>query len=207
MLGEEFVGLYMERVGFLVPDDLIDPDNMATGLAAVERAPEVDEEHGVAGDRRHVDGTAEGDREAGLEVKAIEGVDDLKIVAVGGTHRAVGERQVDPQPGIVAGVSYREQVAGEGASCWSLQIEEGLDARGEHARRRQQEDKKRKEEHPATTKSLSECLPQKCRGRRRNRLRRCIRTPSLLGTLCAVHLVPDAINPHLVAQPPRLSQG
>jgi hypothetical protein len=138
MLGEEFVGLHVERVGFGVPHDLIDPNHLATGIALGERAPQADEEHCLASCRCHIDRSAEGDRQTGLLVKAIEGVDDVKIVAVGGTRLTVGERQIDPQPSIVAGVSHREQVAGEGSSGGGLQIEEGLDTCGEHVRRRQQ---------------------------------------------------------------------
>jgi hypothetical protein len=61
-------------------------------VAVGARAPEVNEEHGLAGDCGHIDESTEREREPGLQIKAIEGVEDVQIVTVRGVGVTVGER-------------------------------------------------------------------------------------------------------------------
>src|SRR2546426_482722 len=87
VLVEELVGLGVQRVGRRVPDDLVDADDVAA-TATVDVA-QADEEHGAAAHARDVDRPGEWDREARLEVEAVERVDDVEIGAIRHAHRTV----------------------------------------------------------------------------------------------------------------------
>ena len=76
MLVEQLVGLDVQRVRRGIPDDLVDPGDGAVGKPHEEDA-------GARGGGR-VDLARERDRDAWLGVEAVEVVQDVDVLAVGG---------------------------------------------------------------------------------------------------------------------------
>src|SRR6516165_3964606 len=83
----------------------------------------------LAVDRAHVDGAVKGDGQARLEVEAVQGVQQLRVLVVGEVRRGVGQGQVHPPPGVLRGVRDREAVAGERAGCRRGKVKYGVDGR------------------------------------------------------------------------------
>ena len=82
VLVEEFVRLYVKRVGGRVPDYLIDADDLVAGVVVSKRTPQVDQEDSLALHCCDIDGTTEGDGQPGLQIEAVERVNDVQVLAV-----------------------------------------------------------------------------------------------------------------------------
>ena len=81
----------MQRVGGWIPNHLVDADPLNEApFVAVRRivtgaGKELEEEHRVAGDRLNVDWTIERNRDSRLDIEAVEHVDHVEVLAIGGT--------------------------------------------------------------------------------------------------------------------------
>src|SRR5262249_21258333 len=129
VLLEEFVRLDVQRGGGNVPDHLIDADDLAAPVPGRSRVAEFDQENGGAADRRHVDGAAERDGQARLQVEAVERVDDGHVRIVRRPGGAVGQGKIDPAAGELGRVGHGESVTREGAALRRVQVERGDGAR------------------------------------------------------------------------------
>ena len=87
------------------------------------RVAEPDQEDGAAVDRRHVDRAAERDRQARLQVKAVQRVDDADIRIVRWPAGRVGQREIDSPVGQLARIGHGEPVARERAAVGRVQVE------------------------------------------------------------------------------------
>ena len=72
VLGEQLVGLDVQRVREGVPHGLIDADDPARSLTLVERASKIDEKNGVALDRPDINRPIEWNRELRLQAEAVQ---------------------------------------------------------------------------------------------------------------------------------------
>jgi hypothetical protein len=123
VLVEQFVRLDVQRVGGNIPDRLIDADDLAAALFRRRRVRQPDQEDGVAVDRVHVDGAAEGDGQARLQVETVQRVDDADVVVVRQPRDTVWQREIDPAAGQLARIRNRESVAWERTALRIAQIE------------------------------------------------------------------------------------
>ena len=60
VLVEDLVGLGVKRVPLGIPDDLVDADDLPTGLTVMDGASKADQEDRVAGDGGDIDRAIEG---------------------------------------------------------------------------------------------------------------------------------------------------
>src|SRR4029077_20994319 len=116
-------GLDVQRVRGDIPDRLIDADDLSAALFRRRRVPQLDQEDGVAVDRAHVDGAAEGHGQARLQVETVQRVDDADVVVVRWPRDTVRRREIDPPAGQLARIGNRESVAWERAGLRIAQIE------------------------------------------------------------------------------------
>jgi hypothetical protein len=130
VLVEELVWLDMQCIGESIPYHLIDADDLSAAVATAERATKADEKDRVAGDGLNIDNAVKWNRQLRLKIEAIESVYDVQVLAVWGTHRTVWLWQVDPESSVVTRIRNSESVAGERIAWWTIQIKEGVNARG-----------------------------------------------------------------------------
>ena len=128
VLVEELVGLGVERVGGRIPHDLIDSDGVSAVAVVVAQAHE---EHRAAAHGGHVDGSGKRNRQAWLQVEAVERIDDVDVRAVRHADGAVGLGQAYAQPGLLLVVVDREAVARERCARGRGQVEQCLDCERE----------------------------------------------------------------------------
>src|SRR5262249_44010259 len=126
VLVEQLVGLSVQRVGRGVPNHLIDADNPAA--AATVEVAQADEEHGAAAHAGDVDRPRERDREAWLQIEAIELVEQIDVLTVGGVNSTVRLRKVDSKSGVLARIGNGKAIRGEGSSGRVGKIEQWSDA-------------------------------------------------------------------------------
>src|SRR5262249_29436632 len=127
-LVEEFIRLDMQRVRVRVPHDLIDANDLPARIAIRQRAAKTEQKDRFTGHGIEVDGPSERNREAWLEVEAIQGVNNIDTPTSGHLHCAVGFGKIDPQSGILALVGNSKKVTGKRPILRVAQIEQHLDA-------------------------------------------------------------------------------
>ena len=126
VLLEQLVGFGVHSVRLRIPHDLVDADFVAE-RAAAERAAEADQEHAVAVDARDVDRTAEGDRQARLDVESVQRIQHVDVLAANDVERAIGLGEVHAPPGVLRAIGHREAIAWKDG--------QHFDARGESGER------------------------------------------------------------------------
>src|SRR5260370_24241748 len=109
-----------------VPDNLINADSVQMGIIRVRKIVYLDKEHRVAVDRAHVNRSIKGYGEARLQIESIELVQQLRINAVRGPGRTVGQRQLDTQVSILSRVAHRKTIAGKRRLRELFQVEQGM---------------------------------------------------------------------------------
>jgi hypothetical protein len=124
VLIEESIDLEVERMSRDIRDDLVDTDALAATAMTPTGAPETHHENRVARDRAQVDLATERHRDARVQPPAVERVDNVEVVAVGGLQGAVGIRMCETPAGVVAGVLDGEDVGGKGPALRSAEIEQ-----------------------------------------------------------------------------------
>src|SRR5947208_4020255 len=101
----------MNRVGFWVPDDLVDADKLPARPRTRERVAETDEKDRAAGNGRRVNAPVERNGKARLEVVSVQGVEDGDVLIVRRKRDRVRVRQIYAASGVSARVRHCKPVA------------------------------------------------------------------------------------------------
>ncbi len=124
VLIQELVRFDVQRIAGRIPHDLIDTDHMVAVLLVIHRVAEIDQEDILAGDRVDIDRSVERHRQPGLQVEAIQRVENLGVLVVRAVGDGVGQGQVDVQAGVLGVVRHGKPVAGERCFSANIQMEE-----------------------------------------------------------------------------------
>ena len=124
VLVEDLVDLDVQRVGRGIPDDLVDPDHLAAGLATGQRARPADDEYVAIRHAGRIDRSVERDRDPSGQTEPVERVEGLDVLTVRWTGGAVGIGEVDAPAGGLSGVDDREDVARKRARGPIRELEE-----------------------------------------------------------------------------------
>ena len=79
----------MKRVCQRVPNDSIDANNPAAGIAIWQCAAKANQEDRLAGDGCEIDRGLERDRQPRQKIEAVKSIDDVQILAVGRASEAI----------------------------------------------------------------------------------------------------------------------
>ena len=113
----------MEGQGVRIPDEAVHARELGRSRS------ETDEEHAARADARHVDRAREAERNAGVEVEAVQLGDETQVVADRASRTAGRERIRQPASGPLGVVGNGEPVGGERARRRGVEIEPRLDRR------------------------------------------------------------------------------
>ena len=135
VLIQQFIGFEHQRFCCHVPQHLVDADLVAKALAR-QRVAQAYQIHRIAVDGSDIDNASEWDGNAGLDVEAIERIDDVDILAIGNAHRAIRLGQIDVPERVLGKVGFGKSVAGKRARGWTGKVEAYTDAGRQSSQRR-----------------------------------------------------------------------
>ena len=121
---EEALGTRVEGEGVRIPDETVHARELGRPRS------ETDQEHAARADARHVDHAREAERDAGVEVEAVQLGEQTQVVADRASRNAGRGRIRQPAPGPLGAVGNGEPVGGERARRRGVEIEPRLDRGG-----------------------------------------------------------------------------